>query len=197
MRLSLVAVTVVAFLLIACNGPSEATRDVGPEGTPVETSEVAEPSPAAATPTPGPDNTFVETSEYTGVIFSESGALEFSYLLDGATEFWEPTAEDVSRAEKSIKQFLASYSENPKLDSYQRENVTFIQENLKEYRRQYVGKILDGEKRIWVNSFFSVDSFPEWKHRPVDVDGGGRHYWQIEYDLLKDECLDFYVHGES
>ena len=69
--------------------------------------------------------------------------------------------------------------------------------NLGNYRRQYVGIIVDGEKRIWCNSFFSDGSFPDWERVPVDVDGGGKHFWQIEYDLLKDECMNFYVHGES
>ena len=47
------------------------------------------------------------------------------------------------------------------------------------------------------DSFFFGDSFPEWKRVPVDVDGGGRSFWQIEYVLLKDECVNFHVHGES
>lgn len=70
-------------------------------------------------------------------------------------------------------------------------------ENLEEYRRQYLGVVVDGEKRIWVNAFFSDTSFSDWERVPVDVDGGGRNYWQIEYDLLNDECINFSVHGES
>lgn len=73
-----------------------------------------------------------------------------------------------------IKQILVSEQQDPNLDAlpYQQEKVTFILENLEKYRRQYVGLVVDGEKRIWCNSF------------PA-------------YDLLKDKCTDFYVHGEA
>ena len=96
-----------------------------------------------------------------------------------------------------MRQFLVSVQHDPKLDAYQKENAAFIVENLEKYRRQYVGIVVDGEKRIWCNSFFFDDSFPEWKRVPVDVDGGGRNFWQIEYLLLEDECINFHVHGES
>jgi hypothetical protein len=60
-----------------------------------------------------------------------------------------------------------------------------------------VGVVIDGEKRIAISSFFSDISFPEWERVAVDVDGGGRHFWQIEYEMSTDECIDFYVHVES
>jgi hypothetical protein len=199
MRLPLIAVTVVALVLIACNGPRESTPEIGPEDTLIETPEVTEPSPSDAPVTPkSPENTLVETPEYTGVIISENGASEFSYLFDKAsTGFWEPSINDISRAEECIRQHIVSVQDNPKLDTYQKESAAFILNNLEKYRRQYVGIDVDGEKRIWCNSFFSDDSFPDWERVPVDVDGGGKHFWQIEYDLLKDECINFYVHGES
>jgi hypothetical protein len=174
MRFPLIPATIVALSLIACSGPEKPASGMGRE------------------------NTLIEAPEYTGVIVSENGALEFSYLFDKAsTKFWEPSTDDISRAEKCTRQFLVSVHRDPKLDAYQKENVAFILENLEKYRRQYVGIVVDGEKRIWCNSFLSEDSFPEWKRVPVDVDGGGRSFWQIEYILLKDECIDFHVHGES
>lgn len=174
MRFLSLAAIILVLLLVACNGPKDPASETGPE------------------------NTLVETSEYTGVIISENGASEFSYLLDHAsTGFWEPSVADVSKAEKCIRQFLVSLQDNPKLDTYQQENYAFILENLGTYRRQYVGTVVDGEKRIWCNAFFSDDSFPNWQRVPVDVDGGGRHFWQIEYSLPQDECINFYVHGES
>jgi hypothetical protein len=168
MRFPLVAAAIVALLLVACNG-QEATPEVGPE------------------------NTLIETPEYTGVIISENGASEFRYLFDEAsTTFWQPSIADISRAEKCIQEFLAA-----NLDAYQREDAAFILENLDEYRRQYVGIAVDGEKRIWCNSFFSSHSFPNWERVPVDVDGGGNHFWQIQYILPTDKCTNLHVHGES
>jgi hypothetical protein len=174
MRFLFLAVTTVGLLLSACNGPREATSETGPE------------------------NTLVETSEYTGVIVSENGVSEFRYLFDEAsTRFWEPSIDDVSSAEECIGRFLVSAQQDPKLDTYQKESAAFILENLEKYRRQYVGVVVDGEKRIWCNLFFSDDSFPEWKRIPVDVDGGGNRFWQIDYIVPEDECIRFSVHGES
>jgi len=174
MRFRLIAATIVALSLIACNGPDKPALEMGRE------------------------NTLVEAPEYTGVIISKNGASEFRYLFDEAsTEFWEPSIDDISRAETCIRQFLVSAQHDPKLAAYQKENAAFILKNLGEYRRQYVGIVVDGEKRIWCNSFSSDDSYPEWQQHPVYVLDGGRSYWQIEYIPLEDECVNFHVHGES
>jgi hypothetical protein len=172
---------------------------MAPENTPVETRERAESSPTDAPATPkSPGNILVETPGYTGVIVSENGASEFGYLFDeDSTRFWEPSVDDVSKAEACIRQFLLSLQDDLKLDTYQKEKVAFILQNLEEYRRQYVGIEVDGEKRIWCNAFFRDYSFPNWERVPVDVDDGGNRFWQIEYDVLKDECINFYVHGEA
>lgn len=199
MRSLFIAATIVVLLLSACNGAQEPTTGTTPENTPIETPEQTESSPTAAPQTPqSSENTFVETAEYTGVIISKDGAAEFSYLFDEATNtFWEASADDVSKAEACIRQYLLSLEDNPELDTYQKENIAFILENLKEYRRQYVGIEVDGEKRIWCNAFLGDFSFLNWERVPVDVDDGGNRFWQIEYDLLRDECVNFYVHGEA
>jgi hypothetical protein len=197
MRLSLTTVTIVALALIACNGPGESTPEIGPEGTAIETPGITEPSPSDAPVTPkSPENTLVETPEYTGVIFSMDGASEFGFLFDvSSTEFWEPSVDDISRAEECIRQFLASVQQDP--NAYQKEDAAFILENLGKYRRQYVGIVVDGEKHIWINSFFSEESFSNWTRDPVYVLDGGNHFWEIEYVLPKDECIKFHVHGEA
>jgi hypothetical protein len=199
MRTSFLTAMILAFLLVACSGSDTSTPEPDPEDTPVETPEVTEPPPTCAPPTQQSSyNTFIETPAYTGVIISQNGASEFGYLFAGAsTGFWEPSTNDVAGAEECIREFLVSLQDNPQLDTYQQENLAFIVENLVKYRRQYLGVVFDGEKRIWVNAFFSDTSFPDWERVPVDVDGGGRNYWQIEYDLLDDECINFAVHEES
>jgi hypothetical protein len=199
MRFPLVAAAIVVLSLVACNGSYNFTQEPRPEGTPAETPEVTEPTPTSALPTrQSSDNTFIETPEYTGVIISENGASEFGYLFASASpEFWEASTDDIAGAEECIREFPISLQDNQQLDTYQQDNLAFIVENLEEYRRQYLGVVVDGEKRIWVNAFFSDTSFPDWERFPVDVDGGGRNYWQIEYDLLNDECINFSVYGES
>lgn len=201
MRFQSVAATVVALSLIACSGPKGSASRMDTEepasgmGTVEPASGIGTEESASGT---GTENTLIETPEYTGVIISENGASEFSYLFDTAsTSFWEPSIDDVARAEERIRQFLVSAQQDPKLDTYQKENAALILRDLETYRRQYVGIVVDGEKRIWCNSFLSHDSFPDWLRLPVDVDDGGTSFWQIEYDLLKDECINFYVHGEA
>ena len=72
MKFLRIAATIVVLSLIACNSPKESTPEMAPE------------------------NTLIETPEYTGVIISESGVSEFSYLFDQAsTTFWEPAIDDV------------------------------------------------------------------------------------------------------
>lgn len=199
MRFPFIAATVVALSVIACSGPKEPTSVTAPEDTPIQTPEDTE-SP----PTDAPliqkshGNTLVETPAYTGVIISENGASEFGFLFNQAsTTFWEPSVDDVSKAETCIEQFLHSLQDDPELDTYQKEYFAFILDNLEEYRRQYVGIAVDGEKRIWCNFFFVDYPVPRWEHAPVVPLDGGHYHWQIEYDLLKDECINFHVHGES
>jgi hypothetical protein len=173
MRFLFISAAILALSLVACNGPEE-------------------PAPRV-----GPGNTLVETLEYTGVLISKDGASEFSHVFGESTEFWEPSIDDVSRAEACIRQFLTSAQDNPQLDTSQKVNAPVILENLEEYRRQYVGIVVDGEKSIWCNAFRPEDEFPNWQRLPVYVLDGGNDFWEIEYIPVKDECINFYVHGEA
>jgi hypothetical protein len=197
MRFPLIAATIVALSLMACSGPKEPASGTGDKDTPIETPEYAQPAPSDTPLTPkSPENTLIETPEYTGVIISKNGASEFGYIFDQAsTSFWEPSVDDISRAEERIRQCLVSVQQDP--DDYRKEHAVFILENLKEYQRQYVGIVVDGEKRIWCNYFLSDHPTPDWMRVPVEVLDGGHYYWDIEYVLPKDECTNLYIHGEA
>jgi hypothetical protein len=197
MRFRSCAIVILALVLIACSGSEEPTPELRPEDTPIETPEDTESSTTRVSTVPkSPDNTLIETPEYRGVVFSKKRATEFGFLFDTAsTDYWEPSVNDVARAEACIRRILVSVQDDAK--DYRREHAAFILENLGNYRRQYVGIVVDGEKRIWTNAFFSDDSHPDWMRSPVYVLDGGHHYWQIDYDPLKDECTNFYVHGEA
>jgi hypothetical protein len=198
MRLLCIAGAIVALALLACSGPTEPAPGTGSEASSTETPEHTQSPPTAAPPTPkSSENTLIETPEYTGVIISEKGASEFHYMFDEDTEFWQPSIDDISKAEACIRRFLDSAPDNPDLDAYRKANAPFILEHLQEYRRQYVGIVVDGEKRIWCNAFWPRDSYPDWQRLPVYVLDGGRDFWVIEYVLDRDECTDFYVHGEA
>lgn len=200
MRLAIIAATIVAFALIACNSSEKPTAGPRPGDTILETPEATESAPIGNLLTLGrAKNTLVETPEYTGVIFTRKGAFEFSFLFDPSSMgFWEPSPTDVSRAESCIRQHIESVRDNTEPDAYPQAHATFILENFGQYRRQYVGIIVGDEKRIWVNSFLAEDdSYPDWQQRPVYVLDGGNYYWEIVYVLATDECIDFHVHGEA
>ena len=174
MKAPSIAATILILSLIACNGLSEPTSEM-------ETKDL-----------------LIETPEYTGVIIPEDAAPEFGFLFDrGLAGFWEPSVNDVSKAEECIRRHLVSEQNSPELDTYQKAKVAFILNNLEKYRRQYVGIVVDGEKRIGCNLFLSDHSHADWERVPVYVIDGGEYFWQIEYDLRDDECINFYVHGEA
>jgi len=174
MRLPLLAAALAALSLIACSPPE---------------------MPGSGTST---ENILVETDEYTGVIFSEANASEWSFLFSAAsTEFWQPSLADVSRAEECFTRFLASAPDDPDLKDYEKADAAFVLENLMAYRRQFVGVVIDGEKRVWCNAFWPRDLFPDWELEPVYVLDGGRDFWEMEYIPATDECTGFHVHGEA
>ena len=174
MRSQFIAATIAALSLVACSRSEMPAQRVGG------------------------GNVLIETPEYTGVIFSKDRASEFSFLFDEAsTSYWEPSVDDISRAEECVRQFLVTAEDNPNLRDYQKDDAAFVLENLARYRRQYVGIEVDGEKRIWCNLFQFDDSTKDWRRDLVYVLDGGRDFWEIAYIPLKDECADFYVHGES
>lgn len=191
MRFLLIASGIVVFALIACNGPGQPTAGVGPQDT--------EPPPAGATvTTQSSGNTLIETPEYTGVLISKKGASEFDYVFnEPPPEYWQPSVSDVSKAEECMKKFLVSAPDDPTLDASRKYNAVFILDNLEKYRRQYVGIVVDGEKRIWCNAFYADDSYPDWMRLPVWPLDGGNYHWDIEYVVPRDECINFYVHGEG
>jgi hypothetical protein len=191
--------TLMAALLIGCAGPDGPASGIDSQDTLTETPEAPEPAPTAAPQTPSrPENTLIETPEYTGIVVSESGVSEFSYLFDEAsTRFWEPSPRDISTAEKRVRLCIVAVEDDPNLDAYQQERVAFILENLEKYRRQYVGIEVEGAKRIWINAFFSDRLYVDWTRSPVDVEDGGNRYWQMEVDLLSDECINFHIQGDA
>ena len=143
-------------------------------------------------------NILIETPEYTGVIFSRDTASEWGFLFGQAsTTFWEPSVDEISRAEASMRQFLLAAEDNSDLRDYQKADAAFVLENLARYRRQYVGIEVDGEKRIWCNLFREDIPTRDWERDPVYVLDGGRDYWDITYIPLTDECTRFSVHGAS
>lgn len=64
---------------------------------------------------------------------------------------------------------------------------------LPEYKRQYVGIVVDGHKRIFCN-FFCADDLP-LSDKPFVVFDGGEWFFRIQYDLEDKKCYHFNANG--
>jgi len=101
-------------------------------------------------------------------------------------EPWTPTAEDLQAAEDDVIEEIR-----------RREPAIF--ERLSDYRCQFIGVVVDGERRIFYNFFCTDDEdvHDSWRSEPVFVLDGGDDYFQLEYDLDTRTCVRFTVNGEA
>ena len=104
---------------------------------------------------------------------------------------WLPTKEQINRSLNAIYKFLDSPFN---ITAWQKSEIAKIKENLSSYNVQFVGIELNGKKRIWCN-FFPAKSFKKWKKQVVMVLDGGFWYWQIQYDLESNSCVNFRSNG--
>lgn len=51
-----------------------------------------------------------------------------------------------------------------------------------QYYRQYLGVLVGGKRRIFVNAFCEVDDLSDWRERLVVVDDGATCFWHALYD---------------
>jgi hypothetical protein len=73
-----------------------------------------------------------------------------------------------------------------------------ILEHLAAYRRQYVGIIVQGEKRLFVNCFRGdPQQHSAWRQQLVDVDDGGLYYWRIQYRVDRKRFLDVDINSDA
>jgi hypothetical protein len=173
MRFPLVTVSMVVLLLTACGGPASRTPGAG-----------ADDAPAA----PGSNH----------VIIPADAAAEFKLVFGQTVSgYWEPSSDQIAVAEERINRDLVAAQDDPDPDTYRTQSAAYIVSRLGEYRRQYVGIVVEGSKRIGCNAFISDRAQPEWVRVPILVLDGGADYWQIQYDLVMDACVGFSVHGEA
>ena len=123
--------------------------------------------------------------QITGVILPTSSGHYLPDSIDGRpTEGWKPSKAEIKRAQPVILEYIK--------DSDQE-----IYKDLDYYRCQYFGIIVNGKKRIYCNFFWLAENRRNWRTKPVVVLDGGNWYFQLEYDVETDKCLNFTVNGES
>jgi hypothetical protein len=107
---------------------------------------------------------------------------------------WIPDENQTDEALKEIFNFLHSPPQEYK--KYSETEIGKIRDNLPNYKVQFIGITVDGQKRIHCNFFpASDDELFDWKNSYIFVIDGGFSFWRIEYDLNTKKCLNFESNG--
>ena len=127
---------------------------------------------------------FVDLENPPAVIVPASKGAAFYHEHD-AQAFFTPSRSQIARLEARIERFLKTAGYVPD-DLYKRARI---------YRRQYVGIIVNGKRKIWVNLLCEAE--PGWRRRPYRVHDGGDCYFRVTYDPKTGEFSDFNANGEA
>jgi hypothetical protein len=126
-----------------------------------------------------------------GIIVPEERGKDFFSEACQAQGYWTPRQEDVLEIEEELPVYLKEQAPKESADLWKR---------LSDYKRQYVGIIVDGKKKIWINFFhnaFVEESRINWQKEPVLVSDGGDHFFNIIYDLKERTFSDLLINGEA
>ena len=116
-----------------------------------------------------------------GKIFSSDYSI--ISILPDSQERWDPTEDDVFKAEELMSVCL-------------KEKKAAFFEILYQYTRQYFGIVEEGNKIIWVNAFLDDGNF-DWKENVVYVLDGGDSFFNVKVDLVNQTCTEVRVNGVS
>jgi hypothetical protein len=136
----------------------------------------------------------VQTDAAEGVIVPEQKGAEFGLLHarnQPPSEYWTPTEQDVLKLEENLAAYLKKAAP---------ERAPNLWTKLPDYKRQYVGIVVGGRKRIYANFVCNsavAEHFADWKSRPAQMLDGGACYFQVDYDVGSGELSDLQVNGEA
>ncbi len=141
----------------------------------------------------------VKSDELEGVIVPADKGSDFfcaweAYGLKNPIEYyWAPAQQDVLRIEYRLATYL-------KYRKPEQDEELF--KKLPQYKRQYVGIVTGGKKKIWINLFHNdflrkTRNKNKWKNSPLCVDGGGAAFFSIIYDLKTEGFSDFSLNAEE
>lgn len=129
-------------------------------------------------------------TELPGVIFSQEEAEQMDLgrlLASNVSGYWTPGQEDVIALEGKLE---------PYLEQAASQSYYGPLKPLDEYKRQYVGILIDGQQVIAVN-FFCDPLNHDWQREFVFVMDGGACFFELKYNVKTAEFYDLSIHGES
>ena len=107
-------------------------------------------------------------------------------------ERFTPTKQDIDKAEVALNRDLKTLNRQ----NLNQTSTPVIHKKLRKYKRQYFGYIdKNGERILLINCFWDKDSEKNWLKERVRTLDGGSYYWDIKYNIDKDELFDLSING--
>ena len=103
--------------------------------------------------------------------------------------YWTITDFDFENLENRLEKYLR--------DEANLQGNTNLPDKFRKYNRQYVGKIEEGKKIIFINFFCGHHDFDYWKLDLVIVLDGGDCFFSIEYDIQTKKFSQLLINGEA
>lgn len=149
--------------------------------------------PPTTAPSAGRDGTVdpgrvVTGRGYRGVILDPDAW----YKDKEADDWFTPTEDEIARLEAGLASSLSAADQKGR-------GARVIRE-LADYRRQYVGMVVDGQRVVAITAFCKAedDFFTEkWETSMIVVADGGDCFWNAKTDLTTGEVVRFSVNGSA
>lgn len=105
-----------------------------------------------------------------------------------------PTQQEINKAEIALQNSLKIINKQLVNQS----STPVIHKNLKKYKRQYFGYIdKNGDRILLINCFWSRNKYDSegWLTDQRMVLDGGSYYWNVKFNLEKNELFDLDING--
>jgi hypothetical protein len=147
---------------------------------------------------------------FAGVVFPAAQARSERIDQPEARDYWTPSAADVEAMESRLRSALVRQRRGDErlqgrakgawrdVHVFRSHHIGQILAHLAAYRRQYVGIVVQGEKRLFVNCFRGdPQQHASWRQQLVDVDDGGFNYWRIQYQVDRKRFLQIDINSDA
>lgn len=129
-----------------------------------------------------------KTKKFDVAIFPEN---YFEFISD---QRFTPTRQEIDKAEIALRNNLKT--SNKQLVNQSSTRIIHIK--LNKYKRQYFGYIdKNGDRILFINCFWSKDknSTKRWLTSEIMFLDGGSYYWNVKFNLNKNEIFDLNING--
>ncbi|WP_338864727.1 hypothetical protein [Myxococcus stipitatus] len=109
-------------------------------------------------------------------------------------ETWSPGVDDIRRFERGLAAHLRT-SLGPHLQHVRTPSEDTI---LRDYRRQYVGLIVEGRKLLHVEIYspWLANHVPDWRSSEFDMDDVGMDWLWFDVEVTQDELIQVGYSGD-